>query len=249
MVSKKGKRSIQVLPIHNCNWLQAQENSHDPTHTSFLHARMMTEKRKSDRPQADVAYFGRPIEDYDFELCNEPAWTGIRKIRTFGGDRPERELGHPAIFPNILVAPHGKELVIHWRVPMDDTHTAIYWLEFVPTKDGSTVEQSDHEIPITRLAHPLQADGEYELTTFPAQDLMAWETQGSVFDRTQELIGRGDRGIVMYRSLLKRQIEVVQAGREPAGVIRDPRINQTISFAVSEGQALTANAMEAAPAK
>ncbi len=71
----------------------------------------------------------RPIEDYDFELCHEPGWTGIRKIRVFGGDKPEREAGHPAVFPNMLIVPQGRALVAHWRVPLDDENTRVYWLE------------------------------------------------------------------------------------------------------------------------
>jgi 5,5'-dehydrodivanillate O-demethylase len=52
----------------------------------------------------------------------------------------------------------------------------------------------------------------------PAQDAMAWETQGPVMDRTRERLGAADRGIVTYRRLLKQQIELVQAGGTPLGV-------------------------------
>jgi 5,5'-dehydrodivanillate O-demethylase len=249
MVSRRGKRSIVVLPVHRCNWLQSQENSHDPTHTYFLHARMMRERLKDKLDESSIAYFDRPIEDYDFELCEEPAWTGIRKIRKYGGDRPETEAGHPAVFPNILIVPQGRELVIHWRVPMDDTHTAIFWLEFWPNQDGSLSEQRDEDIPVTHVEHPSRPNGEYELTSFISQDLMAWETQGPVFDRSTELIGMSDRGVVMFRNLLKREIEAVQQGRDPAGVVRDARLDKVISVNVSHGQSRVAQEMQAATAK
>jgi len=232
-VRKDGLRSIVVLPVHRCNWLQAQENSHDPTHTQWLHARMLERELSGEEKkefEVAIAYFGRPIESFEFELCREPAWTGIRKVRTFGGDQPEKELGHPAIFPHMLVAPQGKPLVVHWRTPVDDENTAIFWLEFVATKDGSTVEQDDSEIPVTHLAHTLKPNGEYDLTSFMGQDLMAWETQGRIFDRTRELIGAGDKGVVMYRKLLKEQILAVQRGEEPTGIIRDPKLNEMIRF-------------------
>ncbi len=51
---------------------------------------------------------------------------------------------------------------------------------------------------------------------------MAWETQGAITDRTQEHLGHADRGIVMLRKLLREQIEIVQKGGDPLGVIRDP---------------------------
>ena len=96
-VRKDGTRSIVVLPRHNNNWLQAMENSCDPTHTYYLHGEMMMHKRSAEEnaKSPDVAYFHRPIEDYDFQLCVEPGWAGIRKMRTYGGDNPEREVGHP----------------------------------------------------------------------------------------------------------------------------------------------------------
>jgi len=248
LVRKDGIRDIVVLPVHNHNWMQAQENSHDPTHTFWLHAKLY-ERALKDRPEeqkkwaADVAYFGRPIEATEFQLCREPAWTGIRKIRTYGGDKPEREAGHPAIFPNILIAPQAKFITTHFRVPVDDTHTAIYWVEFLPSEDGSLVEQRDEDIPVSVMGHPLQANGDYRLDHFVYQDMMAWETQGAIADRTTELIGMGDRGVVMFRNLLREQIAKVEAGDEPDGVVRDPALNSSIDFVFSTGQSRIAQQM------
>jgi len=241
-VRKDGTRSIVVLP-HNCNWVQAVENSCDPTHTYFLHGEMMLHKRSPEENENafDIAYFRRPIEAFDFELCKEPGWAGIRKSRTYGGDRPEKELGHPMIFPTVLIAPQGKSLCIHYRVPVDDTHTNVYFLEFWQNIDGTIVEQKDEDIPVEYLKHPLGPDGEYDLTNFYYQDLMAWETQGPIYDRSEELTGVGDRGIFMFRNLLRQQIQVVQAGREPLGVVRDPKVNEIIRFTISEGQAKVAH--------
>jgi 5,5'-dehydrodivanillate O-demethylase len=245
LVRTDGVRSIQVLPIHRCNWLQAQENSVDPVHTYYLHGHMLTQKRADLGPlAAEVAYFYRPIENYDFQLCEEPAWTGIRKIRSYGGDRPERESGHPMIFPNILVSPQGKALVIHWRVPVDDTHTYIIWSEFTANPDGTASDQRESEIPVTYQPHPLRTDGEYDLREFYHHDLMAWETQGDVFDRPTELLGTSDRGVVMLRRLLQQQIDAVAEGREPVGVIRDPATNETIRLSISSGLNALARALD-----
>jgi 5,5'-dehydrodivanillate O-demethylase len=238
-----GRRAITVLPLHRCNWLQAQENSVDPTHTYYLHAHTLMLLGR-DRGAQD--YFHRPIEKLDFELCHEPAWTGIRKSRAYGGDRPERELGHPAVFPNILINPQAGELVIHWRVPVDDRQTRIFWLRFQPSADGAIVEQAEADIPVTYIPHPKKGDGDYDVSDFPAQDLMAWETQGPVFDRTTELLGVSDRGIVMWRKLMLEQIAEVQAGRDPAGVIRDKHLDRPIELALSKGSARRAMATEEA---
>ena len=238
LVRKDGVRRITVLPVHNCNWLQAQENSVDPVHTFYLHGQTLKslglQKEKQD-------YYMRPIENYEFELVHEKAWSGIRKVRTYGGDNAEREGGHPAIFPNILMNAQRKqldtpmrEIVSHWRVPIDDTHTTILWLGFNPGKDATEIDQPDDQIPVAYLKHPMKENGEYDPSQFYAQDLLAWETQGSRYDRSSELLGRSDSGIAMWRKLLKQQIEAVQAGKDPVGVIRDARDNQCIGFGIAE---------------
>ena len=79
--------------------------------------------------------------------------------------------------------------------------------------------------------------GEYTLDNFSSQDAMAWETQGPVLDRTIEKLGTSDRGLVLYRRMLQEQIAAVQQGKEPLGVVRDPKKNEMIVIKVSEGQA------------
>ena len=59
---------------------------------------------------------------------------------------------------------------------------------------------------------------------------MAWETQGAIYDRTQEHLGVTDVGVVMLRKLLDEQITIVENGGEPMGVLRDPAKNVMIAF-------------------
>ncbi len=240
LVRTDGTREVSVLPLHNCNWLQAQENSVDTVHTYYLHGHMLKTQGLLDDKVG--GYYYRPIEKYEFEVVEEPAWAGIRKVRHYGGDRPEKEVGHPAIFPNILLSPQGKKLVMHFRVPVDDEHTYVIWSEFTPTEDGATVRQRDEDIPVSYFTGYIRPDGSHDLTTFMCHDQMAWETQGKIYDRPSELLGVSDRGIVMLRNQLKQQILAVQAGKEPLGVVRDPKLNDSIGFKLSHGQAEMARA-------
>ena len=61
---------------------------------------------------------------------------------------------------------------------------------------------------------------------------MAWETQGSLTDRSREHLGTSDRGILILRKLLKEQIEIVARGGEPIGVLRNPDKNRIIDLDV-----------------
>ena len=239
-VATAGKRRVQVLPDIAANWLQVMENSVDTTHTHYLHAHMMIKQGKPERG----AYYARPIEAYDFEVVKDDTWAGVRKIRTYGGEDGEKELGHPLIFPLILLAPQEENLVMHFRVPIDDTHTRIIRIHYTPGADTKNMDWDNP--PLEYGPRVKDENGEYDLSTFAAQDAMAWETEGPIVDRTKELLGVSDRGITLYRKMLVEQIKAVQAGTEPLGLIRDPAKNGQISIKVSEGQARMAQKMKQA---
>jgi 5,5'-dehydrodivanillate O-demethylase len=74
------------------------------------------------------------------------------------------------------------------------------------------------------------------MNNFASHDAMAWETQGAITNRSREVLGTSDMGIVLYRRLLREQIRAVQEGREPKGIIRDPALNDCIRINVSTGQ-------------
>jgi 5,5'-dehydrodivanillate O-demethylase len=142
-----------------------------------------------------------------------------------------------------LLAPQREHLVMHFRVPMDDTHTLIIRVQYTP----GTKPLPEGELPPV-VYSPAWKDekGEYDLSTFAAQDGMAWETEGPIHDRSKELLGVSDRGIVLYRRMLMEQIQAVAQGKEPLGLIRDEQMNKEIRIAVSEGQARMARAMKKA---
>ena len=235
LIRNDGVRTVFILPELECNWLQVMENSVDPTHTYYLHAHTLVLKGKGRMG----TYYYRPIEKVNFEIVKEPAWCGVTKQRVYGGDDAEQELGHPLIFPNMLLSPQREHLVMHMRLPVDDTHTQIIRYQFTPNEDGSPVPQPDlvpHEI-----VPPLKDEnGVYHMNSFASHDAMAWETQGAITDRSRENLGTADRGIALYRRLLTEQIKVVEEGGDPHGVIRDPSLNECIEIEVSTGQARVA---------
>ncbi|HEY7066068.1 MAG TPA: aromatic ring-hydroxylating dioxygenase subunit alpha [Chloroflexota bacterium] len=218
-VREDGTRKIQIQPPLRCNWLQAQENTADTVHTYYLHGHMLKLMGRN-----DGAYFYRPIVKYDWDRCE---W-GITKICHYGGEHPEIEIRPPLVFPNILRIPQGFDECLHWRVPIDDTTTRIFIMVFTPNKDGQRVEQPD--APPVEAVDQYLADGEFDLSNFYGQDRMAWETQGPLYDRSQEHLGATDRGIVLFRQLLAEQITVVEQGGEPMALVRDPAQNDVIAF-------------------
>jgi 5,5'-dehydrodivanillate O-demethylase oxygenase subunit len=74
---------------------------------------------------------------------------------------------------------------------------------------------------------------------------MAWETQGSVANREREHLGESDRGIIMFRKLLRDQIQAVRNSRDPIGTNMDPKNDQVIQL-VHEGYSAFSFAAERA---
>ena len=69
------------------------------------------------------------------------------------------------------------------------------------------------------LRHPF---AKFRFDEVDAQDFMAWETQGPILDRAHERLAGSDRGVVMYREMLRREILKVGKGLDPINVFRDP---------------------------
>jgi 5,5'-dehydrodivanillate O-demethylase len=112
---------------------------------------------------------------------------------------------------------------------VDDNSTRFFEVYFLESKDGSTIEPSE-DPPAEYAAYYKNDDGTYRMDRVWMQDYMAWETAGAVFDRTKEHLASADKGIIAFRKLLKAEVDKVRRGRDPLGVIRDPKKNQLVRF-------------------
>lgn len=224
LVWEHGRRWIVKESIIDCNWLQPMENSVDPSHLYWLHG-------DTERIVPSLKTYAEKHEFVRFQY-------GIRKRRmtlplATGGDSAVDD--HPLLFPTVLrhVAPFnegsGHRHNLQIRVPVDDHHTQVFRVNFLPIDS----ERSPESAPVPlRFVQLKTGPREYKMNMIPAQDSMAWETQGSRTDRTQEHLGVGDEGIIELRKLLREQIERVQRGLDPIGIIRDPAKNELIDLGV-----------------
>lgn len=221
-----GDKATWAQEVLNCNWLQAQENSADVTHTYFLHGHTL---HKQGQQGLHVDYYHRPFEEYGFQ----PFEWGLLKSWKYGsGGSPlgaERGGGNPLIFPNILRVVEHPSQSMHWRVPIDDEHTQIYWAGFFRPPPGQPIP-AEAPMPPMYTAPQIREDGTYIMKSFQSQDKMAWETQGRIYNRSGEHLGASDRGVVLFRKMLREQIEVVQRGGEPMALVRDPEKNKIIEL-------------------
>jgi len=121
-------------------------------------------------------------------------------------------------------------------VPMDDTHTMHFWYTaYLPPAGADVPQHLLDEVPVYDVPFR-RPDGEFDLTLLDAQDIMAWTTQGPIARRELEKLGWTDRGVILLRKILAREIERVGAGWDPMGVIRDDAENAIVNLPVEHGK-------------
>lgn len=114
------------------------------------------------------------------------------------------------------------------RVPVDDTHTLHWWYAcYRPADTSAKVNQA--EIPLYDVPW-CDERGQHLVDFVDGQDIMACVTQGSIADRTREILASSDQGIALLRRLLFEQLDQLKAGLDPIGVIRDAAQNRIIEL-------------------
>ena len=161
------------------------------------------------------------------QTCALPIWAhGFAYRRLHDGEDETSDAwttGRLCIMPNLFAPLH-----LEWRVPVDDETTlSVVWVydkvpdelgpfhqDVVPHWWGRTHDERGR--PIT--SHVLN------------QDVLSWQGQGRIADRTKEHLGRSDRGVQLFRNRLLGDMERVGRGEDPSGVVRDEAANRCIVF-------------------
>ena len=124
--------------------------------------------------------------------------------------------GRLCIMPNLFAPLH-----FEWRVPIDDHRTlSVVW---------AADPVSEERVPFRQDVVPswwgrMHDDDGTPLTTHVLhQDTISWVGQGTIADRTREHLGRSDRGVQMFRKRLVADMDAVERGEDPSGLVRNPR--------------------------
>jgi 5,5'-dehydrodivanillate O-demethylase len=179
-----GIRDIGVATLP-CNWFQIMENSVDPHHVEWLHGAYFEFLGQTQGFEAPKSFQKKHMKvSFDeFEY-------GIIKRRVLEGHSEADDdwaVGHPLMFP------YGMRVGGQWidqmqiRVPIDDTTT---WKLFYSLHhpDGGSWEKQDR--PVVYNYEWKDENGDFITDYVEGQDVMAWVSQGTITDRTQEHLGR-----------------------------------------------------------
>lgn len=194
----------------NCNWLQAEENLMDALHTFWLHTR-------HSGPQFPSQAYGLNPD----ELKYEETEMGMRFVLT-------RKLPSGKWWELIweMIMPLNTHLVyteeaktervraVTYCVPVDDTHQLGASIRWMP--EGGLDRPTGRE----KLAPASRKDASYEYTQRRPDDKEAVEGQGPIAVHGLEHLVTSDKGVILFRRILRQAIQAVHEGRDPKGILR-----------------------------
>ena len=219
MVQDNCVRDIAIAELP-CNWLQCQENTLDPVHTEWLHNYGGDYYRSVLNGREPVLGHERQHIKVGFDAFEY----GMIKRRLTVGQTEESEawrMGHPMLFPNILLSGNPYQNQMQFRVPIDDTHTRHFTLHTWQAAPGTEAPRQD--VVPSRQFDVRDDKGNYmHLGVFFSQDYLVWSTQGPIAHRELEKLGESDKGVIMFRKMLMQQLEL-GAERRRADDKRLPR--------------------------
>ena len=222
-----------------CNWAQILEGAIDSAHSSSLHSSDMVPARV-DSAKATEKNWLRPSTDKAPRMQVQRTGYGFRYAAL---RRPlTNAASHDYVRSTVFVAPAAALIppnnlynVANINVPVDDTHTAFYfmcwghpsqtpetetWRKFLGQTLGVDLDQN--YVPRRNLGNSFWQDrramqsGNFTgITGFPNQDIAMWVTMGAIADRTQERLGASDVAVVEFRRQMLEAVEAFARG-EPA---------------------------------
>lgn len=208
----KGRMGPRVGGPVNCNWLQAEENLMDALHTFWLHT-------LHSGPQFPSQTYGVNPDELRYEETD----MGMRFVLA-------RKLENGKWWDLIweMIMPLNVHLVytdepkteraraVSYCVPIDDTHQLGASVRWFP--DGEQEMLSGRE----QLAPGGRKNTSYEYTQRHPDDKEAVEGQGPIALHSLEHLVSSDKGVRMFRGILKNAIQAALQGEDPKGILRDP---------------------------
>jgi hypothetical protein len=105
---------------------------------------------------------------------------------------------------------------ITYCVPVDDTHQLGASIRWAPDGDVDQPTGREQRAPAGRK------DASYEYVQRHPDDKEAVESQGPIALHGLEHLVTSDKGVRLFRNILRSAIHAVGQGSDPKGIIRDP---------------------------
>ena len=234
-----------------CNWAQILEGAIDSAHSSSLHSSDMVPARVNSAQATDSMWL-RPSTDKAPRMQIERGSYGFRyaAIRRPITNAATNDYVRSTVFvapATALIPPNNLYNVANINVPMDDTHTAFYfmawghaaqtpdtttWRKFLGQQIGTDLDATyrplrNRDNMFWQDRSAMKAGNYTGITGFPNQDIAMWLTMGPIADRTHERLGASDLAIVEFRKQMLQAVQAFARG-EPAIGTGDAQMSKSI---------------------
>ena len=220
-----------AINVLDCNWLQCQENTGDPTHSVWVHGHMfnyilertnqLERSQSNDHTIHHRLRMGVGIKELYAERTQYGFRKGVIYSKELGADEDRVSEHSTVIFP--FITQTGKAGAARsdyqFRVPIDDTHT--YHVSYQVYAAPPEVPAPHQEVIPWYEPPTVDEKGRPILDYILAQDALVWVAQGDIVDRSQEVLGRTDVPINLLRKQLDEQITLVDEGKVPMNVFAE----------------------------
>ena len=211
---------VEMVPYaidYPCNWLQVAENPMDPFHSVFLHTRVT-------RAHFNPAWGAMPVVEWHpfgdrtgIYLTNVRRWEDFIWVRT-------AEILLPAIAqpPDIYQNPDREKFfpgvgITKWTVPVDDTHCRIIAYRHFGGQLDLDGKGDRSKVGLNKVDFVGQTGVErsYEEGQAMPGDYEAQVSQGPITVHAEERLATTDKGVALYRRMLRRAVRDLAEGNEP----------------------------------
>ncbi|NKB98172.1 MAG: Rieske 2Fe-2S domain-containing protein [Pseudomonadales bacterium] len=255
--------------LQQCNWAQAVEGGVDTAHFSYLHANIDGGERVGLMPSQGIneppenGRYRWMIEDSSprFTVLEHDAGLVMCAARHADNDQDYWRLTQ-FMMPCHSMAPNsfpGDNHVGNTWVPIDDESCWIYCYTYNPERPLTAKERTmyaqgfgifasvdDDFVPLRRRENNYLIDRDMQknsnftgIAGISEQDQAIADSQGLIADRSRELLGQTDLGVVKFRNLMFEAADSVAAGRSPRGA------DTPAAYRVRSGDAMSASGAQA----
>ena len=195
-----------------CNWVQVKENAMDPVHTFYLHTiasgaqftpefGIVPEIEYKETPIGMVYIASRKVGDNAWVRVHDLIMPNIHIVASVNEDgKAEKNYGPPYL--------------MHWATPIDDENfLEIGWLI-------ESEEMKFDQAMIEKLHFGMMDDRPFAERQMAPGDYDAQVSQGPIHNHGREHLGVSDRGVTMFRRMLRAGIDDVRNGKDPKGLNR-----------------------------
>jgi phenylpropionate dioxygenase-like ring-hydroxylating dioxygenase large terminal subunit len=214
-----------ISNVKPCNWLQIMDNVVDPVHEAFLHTTISGSQffDRTGKPIDEMADVGElsfeetPIGILTQETRRVQDVIWVRSIDCIAPNIAQ--VGRAPVLPAEFVNGEKERvyvpLLTRWRVPVDDENTMEF--AFVRNREGQVNPYFDNKVVAYRTNY---GDRSFEEKQRSPGDYDAQVGQRVISRHGLENLVSSDRGVSMYRRMIRKGIEAVSRGEDPKGVLR-----------------------------